>query len=79
MRKKILAFAFAAALVVAMAVPMFGAGTASADGLVNVGQPNCIGQTAAANAIFHLGIEQATVDHGFASVQEALAFVRDNC
>lgn len=80
MRKKVLSAVFAVALLVAIAVPLSGGGTASASpGIVNEGQPNCHGQTVAAAAISHGGAKQAAADHGFASVKDGQAAIKANC
>ena len=59
MRKKIVAFVFAMALVVAMAVPLFGSGTAWAHGFVTPPADPVVCRDIPSNDRSHVGLDVA--------------------
>ncbi len=80
MRKKILAFVFAAAVLIATAVPVFGGvGTAVASVSVLPEGANCHGKLVSPNAKDHGGFKQAAADHGFDSVKEFQKVIKNLC
>lgn len=80
MRKKMMGFVFAAALMVAMAVPLFsGGGSAFATADLGVdGAANCFGKNVAASAVEHKGNKKAIEAHNTPSIKAHVRAINDS-